>query len=244
MRNVAIIGGGMTALAIARRLSLENISVTLHEKEATPGGLAGSFKAGGYSIDKYYRHIFESHQQIMEVISDLGMEDLLVFKKARMGYYSGGKVWPLNSAMDLLRFTPLRVIDRVRVGLSGTGFLAAEDWTAFDEVGAADYLQRKCGNRGYEIFWKPLLVNKFGSYHKEISAAWLWDRMTSRLRSRVGKSSEQLGYLSGGFQLLRRQAGRGHRITGRTRYFRSRCKEDRGRRREWACLPIRRPGKI
>lgn len=200
--RIAIIGGGITALAIANILTLKGYDVSIYEKESTPGGLARSIPMNGNEVDRYYRHVFESHDQIIDMINQLGLSDKLIFKEAKMGSYSSGLLYPLNSLMDLLHFKPVSLINRIRIGMSASGLITSSDWHKFDNQSAAEYLKKRCGNEGYNIFWKPLLVNKFGNLYSDISAAWLWDRMRSRNRSRVRKSSEMLGYLSGSFQFL------------------------------------------
>jgi len=202
MRDIAIIGAGMTGLALAYELGRQDRQVTVFEKETTIGGLAGSLAVNGFSIDKYYRHIFPAHDELLATIADLGLNGRLIFKKAPMAYFSQGKIYPLNSALDLLRFKPLGLADRVRVGLSASAFLVKKDWQTFDRLSARDYLLGKCRSRGFEIFWEPLLKNKFGDFSSCVSAAWLHDRVLSRSRSGLSGASGKLGYLDGGFSWL------------------------------------------
>jgi protoporphyrinogen oxidase len=202
MKKIAIVGGGITGLALAYYLAQEGKSVTVFEKNQTIGGLAASFEVDGVMIDKYYRHIFTSHREIRGVIRTLGLQERLIFKKASMAYFSQGEIHPLNSVMDLLRFKPLNLADRLRVGLSASVLLFQKNWESFDSLSAETYLKQKCGMRGFKNFWEPLLKNKFGHFSSSVSAAWLWDRLMSRTRSRLGKSGESLGYLKGSFQVL------------------------------------------
>lgn len=202
MRNIAIIGAGMTGLALAYELGRQGRQVTVFEKENTIGGLAGSLEVDGISIDKYYRHIFPSHDELLASIADLGLKGRLIFRKAPMAYFSQGKIYPLNSALDLLRFKPLNFLDRVRVGLSASALLTEKDWQTFDRLSARDYLEKKCRSRGFQVFWEPLLKNKFGDFSGYVSAAWLHDRVLSRSRSGLSGASGKLGYLEGGFSWL------------------------------------------
>jgi len=220
MKRIAIIGGGVTGLALAYALARQDQALTVFEKEEKTGGLAAAFEADPYPIDKYYRHIFPHHHELLDVIRDLGLEDRLIFKKASIAYFSRGMIYPLNSAWDMLRFTPLSLPDRLRVGLSASLLLRKREWGAFDGTTAEAYLKTGCGLRGYQIFWEPLLKNKFGDYSSCIAATWLWDRLASRVRGRHAGSSESLGYLEGGFGLLWERMGaeiekrRGRIMTG------------------------------
>ncbi|HLP61105.1 MAG TPA: FAD-dependent oxidoreductase [Candidatus Deferrimicrobium sp.] len=202
MKKIAIVGGGMTGLSLAYYLALDGKPVTVFEKEKNAGGLAAAFALNNSFIDKYYRHIFPSHNELIHTIQNLGLQDHLIFKKAAMAYFAHGEIHPLNSIMDLLRFKPLTLTDRLRVGLSASTFLFKNNWETFDNISAETYLKQKCGTRGFETFWNPLLKNKFGDFSAGVSATWLWDRLMSRSRSRLGKSSESLGYLMGSFQVL------------------------------------------
>jgi len=199
MKRIAIIGGGVTGLALAYALARQDQAVAVFEKENKTGGLATAIETDHSPIDKYYRHIFPHHGELLDVIRCLGLEDRLVFKKASMAYFSRGKIHPLNSALDMLRFTPLSLPDRLRVGLSASLLLRKKEWEDFDGTTAEAYLKTRCGLRGYRVFWEPLLKNKFGDYSSCIAATWLWDRLASRVRGRHAGSSDSLGYLEGGF---------------------------------------------
>ena len=115
MKRIAIIGGGVTGLALAYALARQDQALTVFEKEEKTGGLAAAFESDPYQIDKYYLHIFPHHHELLDVIRDLGLEDRLIFKKASIAYFSRGMIYPLNSAWDMLRFTPLSLPDRLRV---------------------------------------------------------------------------------------------------------------------------------
>ncbi len=202
MKKIAVIGGGITGLAVAHGLAKLGLEVTVFEKERETGGLAAVFMSGPVAIDRYYRHIFTAHTELLDVIRTLGLEDRLVFKRARMAYFSQGRIYPLDTATDLLRFAPLPIAARLRVGISASAFVLRKRWQDFDGISAADWLVKRCGRRGYGLFWEPLLKNKFGDRAAVVSAAWLWDRLQSRTRGRIGRSSGSLGYLRGGFRPL------------------------------------------
>jgi protoporphyrinogen oxidase len=195
--RAAIIGGGLTGMALAYRLACAGQQVTVFEREKKTGGLAGSFEVDRTTIDKYYRHIFPCHSELLDVIHRQGLEERLIFRKASMAYFSRGEIHPLNSITDMLRFAPLSLPDRLRVGLSASALLLNKKWESFDGRTVEDYLMARCGPRGYRAFWEPLLKNKFGDYHSCISAVWFWDRLASRAGCRR-VSGESLGYLEGG----------------------------------------------
>ncbi len=202
IQRIGIIGGGLTGLAVAYALTHENTRVTIFEKDEIPGGLASSFDIDGIPIDKYYRHVFESHTELMKTLEKLGIKDRLFFKKTSMAYFSGGQLYPLDSPLDLLNFKPLSFLERLRLGFNLSLLLFHRDWKKLDGIGAGDYLIKHFGHRVFTQFWEPLLKNKFGDFSSKVSAAWLWDRVKSR-SSRGGKKfAGSLGYLTGGFKVL------------------------------------------
>jgi protoporphyrinogen oxidase len=67
------------------------------------------------------------------------------------------------------------------------------DWQRLERVSADEWLRRSVGERAYSIWWKPLLVSKFGEEHyRDVNMAWLW--------ARAYKRTARLGYFAGGFQ--------------------------------------------
>ena len=107
MKKIAIIGGGVTGIALAFQLIKKRHSVTLFEQQKTIGGLVQSFKTDKYACEKYYHHLFLDHREIIAVVNELNLQRDLVFEPAKMGFYSDDRIFPFNSKLDLLRFRPL-----------------------------------------------------------------------------------------------------------------------------------------
>jgi protoporphyrinogen oxidase len=96
--------------------------------------------------------------------------------------------------MSLLRFRPLPLIDRFRMGawLAYLKMLGSPD--RLEGQTASGWIRHHMGRRGYEIVWGPLLEGKFGALADEIAMPWFWARVHDR--------TAELGYLRGGFQRL------------------------------------------
>ncbi|MDY7042511.1 MAG: FAD-dependent oxidoreductase, partial [Chloroflexota bacterium] len=75
MKNIAIVGGGITGMAAADVLSRAGHSVTIFERDATIGGLAGSFEVNGTYLEKFYHHLFTSDEAMEGLIRELGLGD-------------------------------------------------------------------------------------------------------------------------------------------------------------------------
>ena len=87
--------------------------------EAGPelGGLVRTFTVGGERLEAFYHHIFTTDTTIVRLINDLGLGDQLTWRDSKVGFYNGGKLYNFVTPMDLLKFKPLPLIDRVRLGL-------------------------------------------------------------------------------------------------------------------------------
>lgn len=207
--RVGIIGGGITGLFIAHALSQNHISVTLFEKYATLGGLIGGFKLGNVYLERYYHHFFKSDLPLLQLLEQLGLQDKLFWREAKMGFYYRGPYDPVGhlygfgTPIDLLKFTPLGLVDRLRFGFSMVYLQRLKRWEGLENIKVQDWAVRYQGRRVYEVIWQPLLKAKFGEDYENISASWLWGRVHARGNSRSkGGSKEELGYIRGGFQQL------------------------------------------
>lgn len=74
MNPVAIVGGGITGLTAAFRLSQRNIPVTLYEAGERVGGPIRSLKENGYLSEYGPNTILETSPIITSLINDLGLE--------------------------------------------------------------------------------------------------------------------------------------------------------------------------
>ncbi|MEA1966441.1 MAG: FAD-dependent oxidoreductase, partial [Euryarchaeota archaeon] len=110
-----IIGGGLSGLASAYRMLKEDTSdVVILEKGSEVGGMAASYHIGNYHIEKYYHHIFESDSKLIDLIGNLGLGADLQWLKGTTGYYIDGKIYPMNTPIELLK-SPLSVPDLIRL---------------------------------------------------------------------------------------------------------------------------------
>jgi len=102
-----------------------------------------------------------------------------------------------TSALDLLRFTPIPLSQRIRFGVFALEAQMRREWAQLDQLTAKPWLIDRLGQRAYDVIWDPLLSLKFGDYHDKISAAWVWHRI-----HRIARSHGRMGYLEGGTALL------------------------------------------
>lgn len=196
-RNIVIIGAGLTGLVAGYRLSQKGYEVTIYERGSDIGGLMGGFKIGGTSIEKAYHHIFKTDKYIIGLIKELGLENKLKWHSEKTAVYYDGKIYPFMGVIDLLKFKPLDLISKIRLGLVKIYLEKENNWHQFEKVTAVSWMKRWCGVKAYKVIWEPLLKGKFHDRYKDISMAWLWARINTR-----ANSGGYLGYLDGGFQQI------------------------------------------
>ncbi len=200
--HIVVIGAGFCGLAAAYELGRQGIRITVLEGDDNVGGLAGSFYVGGTHLEKFYHHWFTSDVHVMRLIEELGRTDRILLRPTRTGVYYAHDFFKLSTPLDLLRFSPLPLLDRIRLGLVALRARRVKDWRSLEDRTAADWLRELGGERVYRIVWEPLLRGKFGDMAEEVAAVWFWNKLKLRGSSRGRGGEEQLAYYRGGFAAL------------------------------------------
>lgn len=200
--RVAVVGGGFGGLAAAYELGRQGIRAIVLEADPEVGGLAGSFPAGGAPLEKFYHHWFSGDVEVMRLVAELGREDRVLQRATRTGAYYAHDFFRLSTPLDLLRFTPLPFLDRLRLGALALRARRVKDWRRLEERTAADWLRELGGQRAYEVVWEPLLRGKFGDLAEEVAAVWMWNKLKLRGGSRGRRGEERLAFYRGGFAAL------------------------------------------
>lgn len=198
MKNIAIVGGGITGMAAADTFSRAGHRVTIFERDETIGGLAGSFEVNGVYLEKFYHHLFTSDTAMEQLIHELGLGGDFAWKPTVTSYYAH-RIYRLATPMDVLRFTPLPFFDRIRLGMLAIIPRFISNWKPLENITAKEWLIRLAGERVYRQVWEPLLRQKFGRYADQVAAVWFWNKLKLRGGSRGKGQAEYLGYLRGGF---------------------------------------------
>jgi protoporphyrinogen oxidase len=201
--KVGIIGGGAAGLGAAYELGLRGHTADVFESAPFLGGQASTFDLGGARLERGYHHLFTSDTAIIGLMDEIGLGGRLKWIDSNVGYFVDGRLWKFTSPVDLLKFRPLPLIDRFRLGLMTLGLQRRTEWHSLEHVTAADWLKQHAGARPYETIFAPMLRGKFGAYHDQVSMSWLWNKFALRTASRgkglLGRFKEQLGYPVGSF---------------------------------------------
>ena len=215
--KVAVIGGGVAGMAAAYRLIQRGHRVALYEASPFLGGLVRTFEVGGGRLESFYHHLFSTDATIVRLIEELGLGDRLVWRDSKVGFYHGGRLYDFVTPLDLLRFRPMPLVDRIRMGLAAVYLRRQRDWRRYQSITAAEWVRRYMGAGAYDAVWGPLLRGKFGDACDQVSMAWLWSKIHLRFASRRGgpAQKEQLGYLLGSFGVYIGELERRLRASGR-----------------------------
>ncbi len=210
--DIGIIGAGITGLTAACDLTRAGHTVTVYEARPYAGGLAAGFRDPRWEwpLERFYHHWFASDHDVIRLIGELGARDRLFFPRPTTSIYHRGRIYPFDSPLRVLRFTPIPLTDRLRVGLVTLYLRLLRDWRPLEKVSAEEWTRRAVGARAYEVLWRPLLVSKFGEEnYRDVNMAWFW--------ARLHKRTPRLGYFVGGFQgfvdlLVERVEAQGGRV--------------------------------
>lgn len=199
-KRISIIGGGFTGLAAAFDLSAAGWDVTVFESEPDIGGLAGTFEISpGVRVEKFYHHWFTSDRDALGLIDELGLSHLKRHVQSNTGLYHVNSIFRLASPFDLLKFSPIPLIDRIRTGVMALRARRINDHLSLEGISAEEWLIKLGGKRAYDTIWKPLMQGKFGVEAPNVSAVWIWNKLKLRGSSRNEKGSESLVYCGGSF---------------------------------------------
>lgn len=207
--EVGIVGGGMMGLATAFYLARDGVKVTVFEKEQGLGGLSCSEEiTPGLIWDRYYHVILTPDDKLLKFIEEIGLSSEVRFRETKTGFYMEGELHSISNIMEFLRFKPLSIVDKLRLGV---GVLYAsrikdKDWKRLERLDAKTWLIRVFGHRIYEKLWDPLLRSKLGSAKEQASGSFIWTIIKRFYGTRhEGSKKEMMGCVRGGYHNIIKQ---------------------------------------
>lgn len=203
---IDIIGGGILGLSLAYELLKRHIPVRVWERSASLGGLMGRTRfpeLDGMECDRYYHAILSSDHTLMSLFDELGLRSRLRYTTTKMGFYHDGRIYPMSTPLEFLRFPPLRLIDRLRLAYTILACRRIKDWRSLEQIPVAEWLTRLSGERTVRHVWAPLLRAKFDGDFSHVPATYIWSRLVRTTDTRTkGGSREVMCYLPNGYQEL------------------------------------------
>jgi protoporphyrinogen oxidase len=202
-KSWGIIGGGIMGMTLALRLAQRGDKVTVFESAPKLGGLTGAVEMDGVVWDRFYHVILMSDINTRNIIREIGLENELQWVETKTGFFSGGKLYSMSNIFEFLKFPPINLIDKFRLGLTIMVASVIKDWKRMEGIPVEKWLTRWSGKRVFEKIWLPLLKAKLGNQYKDTSALFIWttiQRMYSARKS--GLKKEMFGYVSGGYDKI------------------------------------------
>ncbi|MCX6808707.1 MAG: FAD-dependent oxidoreductase [Candidatus Berkelbacteria bacterium] len=212
-KRVAIIGAGITGLALGYFLSKQNFQVTVYEKQDEIGGLLQISESQGVLFEKYYHHFFSSDSSLISLLDDLGLKSNIRWHKSNIAFLANKHFYDFNSPNDLISLPFLSLWAKFRFGL-GYLFVKISPYRLLNLAKTASRLIIfTFGLENYSKIWHPLLAGKFGTEAEKVAASWFAARIKTRASSNSGKG-EYLGYLAGSFKALLTRLEKSIRLNG------------------------------
>ena len=169
---VVILGGGVTGLSLAMRLSEHDIPVQLFEKNKTVGGLAGTLRQSGYCLDVGPHSFFSEDDDIRNFVLDHFQETLSQQPRIVKLFYEGRYLdYPLTPQAVLFQMgignglkAAVSYIKSRLVRPSGAALNPAKDETV------EDWAIKSFGPHLYTTFFKPYTEQFWKIKSSELSA--------------------------------------------------------------------------
>jgi len=200
--RVGVVGGGVLGISLALRLAQAGAAVTVIERGPTLGGLAGTMDFGGHQVDRFYHVITPADTRMIAMAEEVGLGDQLRYTPVGAGFFANGEMHDFNGIGDLLRFSPLSPVARLRLGWFVAQCQLRSSYDGLENLPLETWLRRHCGKQVVERIWKPLLNSRFDSDPSGLPATYLWAR-TRRMSGARGKGGgEEMGHIVGGHQRL------------------------------------------
>ncbi len=199
-KKIAVVGSGFLGLTLALRLAEAGNRVTVYESAPEIGGLASAWQIGDVVWDKHYHVTLLSDSFTRKVVEEIGLADEFEWVETKTGFYTDGKLVSMSNTLEFLKFPPLDLISKFRLGATIFYASRVKDWKALEKISVEDWLTKLSGKRTFEKMWKPLLKAKLGEAYKETSAAFIWATIQRMYAARnSGLKREMFGYVRGGY---------------------------------------------
>ncbi len=202
-KKIGIVGGGILGMTLAYRLSQKGYSVTILDAAKSTGGLASAWQIDDVIWDKFYHVILMSDSYTRNILKELKLDKEVNWVETKTGFYSDGKLYSMSNSMEFLKFPPLDLISKFRLGFTIFYASRIKNWKKLEKVTVAQWLTKLSGKKTFEKMWLPLLKSKLGEMYTKTSAAFIWatiQRMYAARRS--GLKKEMFGYVNGGYATI------------------------------------------
>jgi protoporphyrinogen oxidase len=198
--DYVVLGGGVSGLGFAKRVSENGKSVLVLEKEAIVGGLSRSVEYKGFYLD-YCAHRFHTKNEklLNEILSLPGLEMKKHVKKSRSYVFGKYVKYPFE-VQDLLRAMPVTKSVPAAFSFLWNTLVAKRFKDKKNLRSFEDWFSYIYGYRLYEVMAKHYTAKVWRHDPREISADWADQRLQGedlvRLLKRIVKKVLTLDFRS------------------------------------------------
>ena len=190
-------------LSLAMKLTEAGQKVTIIEAANELGGLASAWEFAGVQWDRHYHVISKTDNFLRDLLKELDLEKDIDWVETRTGFYSGGKLYSMSNSMEFLKFPPLNLIEKFRLGATIYGASKIRNWKKLEQIPVDRWLKRWSGKGTFQKIWLPLLRAKLGDNYDKVSAAFIWATIQRMYKARrTGLKKEMFGYVPGGYETI------------------------------------------
>jgi protoporphyrinogen oxidase len=197
LKEITIIGAGISGLACGWHLAEAGYKVTILEKEPISGGLAGSFLIKDKWLPFTYRHVLSPDKATQAFIKKLGFLDQLRWVKSTQVFWYEDKFYPLSKPHDIFGFNPLDFKSKIKLIYLGLYVWLRKDWDNLKDTDCDAWLNKIAGEKTTRLLFQNLMDIKFSMPLSSVSAAWLGKRLHQSVRN-----GHRYGYIESGWQEL------------------------------------------
>ena len=102
------------------------------------------------SPDRHYHVTLLSDTYLRKLLAELGLEQDIQWVQTRTGFYTDGKLYSMSNSLEFLRFPPLNLWNKCRLGATILHALRIKHWQALEEIPVEEWLRRWSGDRTTE----------------------------------------------------------------------------------------------
>lgn len=175
MSEVLVLGGGIAGLTAAHRLAERGVGVTVLEAGPRLGGLGGTFPYRGRDHERFYHTLSSADHSLLRLVEDAGLGTQDRWIKTSMGMIVENRFYDFTTPFDVLRFSPLSPLQRLRLGVGGKSLRILGHGKDLDGMSAEDWMLPIFGREAWEKVWRPMFAMKFGG--AAVPALYLYERL-------------------------------------------------------------------
>ncbi len=181
MKDVLVIGGGISGLSCAWQLKREGLDVLVLEAYAQPGGNLRAVSEDGYTYDMGPHSFIPSADAVWDLVDDLKMNDHVV---AAAPVSQARYIWR-NGRLNPLPMSPGSFVTTGLLSMGAKLRLMAEPLIpggAREQESAADFFRRRLGDEATKWVIGPFVSGIYGGDPERLGARdafpkmWRWER--------------------------------------------------------------------